>query len=221
MIRLPYFPPFVVLCLAVASLAGNVFACACCAEPGTYWLHTLKTYSYRMDLINDVRFARKANLYMTEAGFEAIRGLDRVQKEDDAMTASITEGFDLSVSLTSNRTWIFGFGTPNGVKGSLTLPVPRQMDKFAVDIHDNENDGLGPLLYKEFRFRGHVAAASGFTGSGAARGTTFFLVLQGRGRGCDEVGDFKNWRLEIEGPRAAYAFFGKLVAPAPSLDDRE
>jgi hypothetical protein len=46
--------------------------------------------------------------------------------------------------------------------------------------------------------------------AGITRATTYFLVFQGRGRGCNEVGDFRNWRLEVEGPRAGYAFFGKL-----------
>ena len=86
------------------------------------------------------------------------------------------------------------------------------MVSFAADIHDNEDKGLGPLLYKEFRFKGNVSSASGFMRASVTRGTTYFLVFQGRGRGCDEVYDFKNWRLEIDGPRASYAFFGKLTS---------
>ena len=126
------------------------------------------------------------------------------------MTASITDGFDLAASFTGRRSWKFEFKTPKGKTGSLSFVIPNQMVSFAADIHDDEGGGLGPLLYKEFRLKGVVASAAGFARAGVVRGTTFFLVFQGRGRGCDEVTDFKNWRLEIEGPRASYAFFGKL-----------
>ena len=159
-------------------------------------------------------FAPKANLYMTEAGFEAITGLDPVAKEDEATNVSISDGFDLAAAFSNQRSWRFDFTTPKGLKGSVTLPLPAQMVSYAVDIHDGGDEGLGPLLYKELRFKGSVASATGFTRAGVTRGTTYFLVFQGRGRGCDEVSDFRNWRLEIDGPKASYAFFGKLESPA-------
>jgi hypothetical protein len=37
------------------------------------------------------------------------------------------------------------------------------------------------------------------------------LVLQGRGNGCDNAGDFGNWRLQVSGEKADYAFYGKLA----------
>lgn len=194
----------------ITVFSVRILACACCAEPGTYSIRTLKPDSYHLDLIDEFRFAPRATLYMTEAGFDAIRGLDQVRLEDEAMTASIIEGFDLATSFAGRRTWKFSFKTPKGNAGSLSFLLPNQMVSYAVDIHDDEEDGLGPLLYKEFRFKGAVGSASGFTRAGIVRGTTFFLVFQGRGRGCNELTDFKNWRLEIDGPRASYAFFGKL-----------
>ena len=195
--------------------AGKALACACCSEPGTYSIRTLKPDSFHFDLLGELKFAPKAKLFMTEAGFEMVRGLDEVQKEDEAVEASITDGFDLAASFAGRRTWRFEFKTPKSLRGSFTLPVPASMVSFAADIHDNEDKGHGPLLYKEFRFKGNVSSATGFVRAGITRGTTYFLVFQGRGRGCDEVSDFRNWRLEIDGPRASYAFFGKLISEIP------
>ena len=196
----------------ITAPASHAFACACCSEPGTYSIRTLKPDTYHLDLLSEFKFASTAKLFMTEAGFEMIKGLDAVEKEEAAVEASITDGFDLATSFSGRRTWNFEFKTPKGLRGSLTLPVPATMVSFAADIHDNEDKGLGPLLYKEFRFKGNVSSASGFMRASVTRGTTYFLVFQGRGRGCDEVYDFKNWRLEIDGPRASYAFFGKLTS---------
>jgi len=201
---------FIYVAITTCALAVNVFACACCAEPGTYSLRTVKPDSYYLDILSRLEFSQTARLYMTEAGFETIKGLDQVKKEDEAIDVSITDGFDIAAAFTGGRSWRFELKSPKGLKGSLTLPIPAQMVSFAVDIHDAEESGLGPLLYKEFRFKGNVAAATGFTKAGVVRGTSYFLVFQGRGRGCNEVSDFSNWRLEIVGPRVQYAFFGKL-----------
>ena len=196
----------------IPVFAASALACACCAEPGTYAIRTLKPDSFHLDLLGELKFAPKARLYMTEAGFEMIKGLDAIEKEDAAVEAAITNGFDLAASFTGRRIWRFELKTPRGLVGSVTFPTPATMVSFAADIHDNEDKGLGPLLYKEFRFKGDVTSATGFMRAGITRRATYFLVFQGRGRGCDEVYDFKNWRLEIGGPRANYAFFGKLTS---------
>jgi hypothetical protein len=195
--------------LLISVLSADALACACCAEPGTYYLRTAKADSYHLDLIRDISFAPKASLYMTEAGFDNIKGIEAVKKEDEATAVAISDSFDLTAGF-HGRAWRFDITTPKGAKGSLTLPMPIQMVSYGADIHDNEDEGLGPLLYKEFRFKGNVAAGTGFARSGVVRGTTYFLVFQGRGRGCDEVSNFRNWRLEIVGPRANYAFYGTL-----------
>lgn len=202
--------------ILIASSSVKVLACACCAEPGTYSVRTLRSDSFYLDLMNEFRFSPKANLFMTEAGFEMIKGLDAVEKEDSAVEAPITDGFDLAAGFSGRRKWDFEFRTPKGLKGSVTFPMPATLVRFAADIHDSEDKGLGPLLYKEFRFKGNVSAGGGFMRAGITRGTTYFLVFQGRGRGCDEVYDFKNWRLEIDGPQASYAFFGRLTGSGPS-----
>ena len=200
----------VVAATLISLTATNALACACCSEPGTYYIRTAKPVSYDLDLISQFEFAPKAGLYMTEAGFEMIKGLDPVRKEQEADPVAASEGFDLAGAFTNRRVWKLDFTTSKGQKGSLTLPMPTQMVSFGVDIHDGSDKGHGPLLYKEFRFKGTVAAATGFMKAGVTRGTTFFLVFQGRGLACNDVSNFRNWRLEIEGTRAGYAFFGKL-----------
>jgi hypothetical protein len=59
---------------------------------------------------------------------------------------------------------------------------------------------------------GNVQSGTGLFKAGIVNPPTYFLVFQGRGNGCDNAGDFSNWRLEINGRRAQYAFFGKLTS---------
>ncbi|PWT83255.1 MAG: hypothetical protein C5B44_00905, partial [Acidobacteria bacterium] len=81
-------------------------------------------------------------------------------------------------------------------------------------IHDGKvNGGGGPLLYKEWRFEGLVNG-TGFFQPGIIAPTKYFLVLQGRGNGCDNAEDFTHWRLEITGKKAGYALYGELGKPA-------
>ena len=86
------------------------------------------------------------------------------------------------------------------------------MVSFKVDTHENDNaeSGLGPVLYKEWRFEGTVSG-TGIFKTGMAPMTKYFLVFQGRGNLCDSAGDFTDWRLEITGKKASYAFYGKIA----------
>lgn len=187
----------------------STLACACCAEPGTYQLGTGKPDSYSLDVVRDFEFSKPADLYMTEAGFDMIKGLDPIKKEYESPEWTAASSFDLTASFTG-KLWTFNLKTPKGQKAVLTLPLPTQMVTYKVDIHDQEDRSNGPLLYKEFRFKGSLSSAGGFARSGFVRGTTYFLVFQGRGLACDNASDYTHWRLEIDGPRADYAFFGKL-----------
>lgn len=193
----------------LAALHIQSFACACCAETGHYSLRTSKPDAYALDLLRDIQFEKAADLYTTEAGFDMIKGLGPVRTEYESDSWTADSRFDI-VSVFTNASWRLNLKTPKGLKGGFVLPMPAQMVTYKVDIHDEENRPNGPNLYKEFRFKGTLNSASGFAGSGIARGTTYFLVFQGRGNGCDNASDFTHWRLEISGPRADYAFFGRL-----------
>lgn len=212
-----------ICCAALVLLAAapiSALACACCAEPGTYFLRTARTAGYELDVVRDLEFTKPADLYMTEAGFEMVKGLDPIRKEYESDTWTAESSFDLAAAFSGKR-WTFDLRTPMGTVGSLSLPLPSSMLIYKVDIHDEEDRPNGPLLYKEFRFKGNLGAAGGFARAGNARGTTYFLVFQGRGNGCDNAADFTHWRLEISGPRASYAFFGKLNTESARKKDVE
>ena len=101
--------------------------------------------------------------------------------------------------------------------GTLTLPLPAKMLRYAADIHDGRTiggDSRKPLLYKEWRFEGEVNG-TGFFNAGIVSRTKYFLVLQGRGNNCDTAEDFTHWRLKITGNKADYAFYGELSPPIP------
>ena len=87
------------------------------------------------------------------------------------------------------------------------------MTSYTADIHDGQTSGGGgPLLYKEWRFEGRVTG-TGLFRAGIVGPTKYLLVLQGRGNGCQDAGDFKHWRLQIKGRKAEYAFYGELADP--------
>ena len=197
--------------LIASMFAGNVLGCACCSEPGTYALWTGKLQNNELEILKEIKFDRRASLYMTEAGFDTLKGLSSIEKNFFEPAREADDGdFDLSNSFTG-KVWTFTFKTPQGNTGTLRLPMPTQMTSFKVDIHDGSNQGLGPLLYKEYRFKGMVASGSGFLGASIVKPTTYFLVFQGRGLACDDVTDFRNWNLEISGRKASYQLYGKLT----------
>ena len=187
------------------------FACACCAESGTYVISTQKPDEYTFELLGKMKFDQSADLFMTEAGFDGIKGLSNIAKSYDSNNWVTTPAFFSLTNSFAAKTWKFNFKTKDGVDGVLSLPMPTQMLMFAADIHDKRTSGGGgPLLYKEWRFKGNVQTGNGFFKTSIVNPTTYFLVLQGRGNGCDNAEDFTNWRLEISGKKADYAFYGEL-----------
>lgn len=204
-----YLTMLALVCLL--SFSNNALACACCSETGTYLIRTDKPGEYEIGLLGEMKFDDAAYLYMTEAGFDGMKGLETIAKDYDShdWTAS-PEFFGLTNSFGA-KTWKFSFKTKTGKNGALVLPLPMQMLSFKADIHDGKTSGGGgPLLYKEWRFKGNIQSGNGFFAPGIIKPTTYFLVLQGRGNGCDNAEDFSHWRLEISGRKADYAFFGKL-----------
>lgn len=202
-----------ILILMVFAEPASAGACACCSEPGTYSIWTGKPIDYQIEILKEIKFDDKALLYMTEAGFDSIKGLSTIEKEfDDGSWVASPGGLDLVNSFTG-RTWTFTIKSPKGKTGTLKLPMPAQMLVFKADIHDGETSGGGgPLLYKEFRFKGTVSSGTGFLAASIVRPTSYFLVFQGRGNGCDSTEDFSNWNLEITGKKARYQFFGDLTS---------
>lgn len=204
--------------LLLASATHAKTFCACCAEPGTYMTWSGRPEQYIVDLLKEIKFQNRSFLYMTEAGFDGIKGLNSIEKDLENASWVATPGdFDM-VGTFTGKVWTFTMKTSKGKTGALRLPLPTQMVSFKVDIHDTDDRGNGPLLYKELRFKGNVASGTGFFAGSIARPTTYFLVFQGRGNGCDDVSDFANWMLQIEGPRARYQFFGRLEGARNNAD---
>ncbi len=192
--------------LCLFALPAETLACACCAEPGTYFISTQRPEPYMLELFDEIKFEAPADLYMTEAGWDGIKGLSDLDKDENdgkKIDLSITKSF-------ASRRWEFTIKSASGREGKLTLPMPRTFVKYAVDLREPREEGTMISLYKELRFKGTVGAATGFLKKGVAPGTSFFLVFQGRGNGCDNAYDFTHWRLELTGPKADYALFGDL-----------
>jgi hypothetical protein len=194
---------------SLAAITGALFlfsitdsqGSACATDSGEYRLTTNQPVGeYVRTQLDGMQFAATAQLYLTDAGEEMVKGLSSVSQEN-AVTATV-----------ESRQWRLTVRTADGKTGVLTLPRPRTMTAFAVDIHDEE-EGKSPRLYKEWRFEG-VPTGDGIFQAGFTAPARYTLVFQGRGNRCDNGEDFTHWRLEISGKKASYAFFGGLVTDA-------
>lgn len=202
--------------VTLSLLSGNILACACCAEPGMRSEYTAKADSYIRDLVKEIKFDRETNLFITEAGFDNITGIDPIRKEDEQLGGPLV-AFSTMGSF-SAKGWQITLKSGKGLIATYTLSMPLRYTEFKVDIHDRKEMPLGPWLYKELRFKGLVTA-SGFAKAGVVRNTKFELVFSGRGVGCNEVEDFTHWRMDIDGPKAGYAFFGTLSSGRKDSND--
>ena len=194
----------VVAIVTLLLLPCRVWACACCAHPGEYQINFVKPDAYKLSVMERMRFGTTASLFTGEAEADlAAKGL--VHPADT---------YSLSGSLVGN-VWKLTFR--NGDEsGTLNLPLPAKMLRFAADIHDRQaKPGYPePVLYKEWRFEGELNG-TGFFKAGITAGTKYFLVFQGRGNSCDGAEDFTHWQLKITGKKADYSFYGELGAPVP------
>ena len=159
--------------------AGSASACACCADPGTWYEAGTPFGAQERALLTQLRFST-ARTRATPEG-------------------SPVRTFHVTTTL-SGRTWRWRLGGGT----TLTFRLPSSAMSFAADIHDGKlGGGGGPLLYKELRLTGRL------TTTGALRGIRYFLVLQGRGNNCPNAADFRSWYLDISGPKqvALYGTF--------------
>src|ERR1035437_4874742 len=132
-----------------AGMSATAIACACCAEPGTREITRSRPDAYYLGLLGEMKFTAATQLYMTEAGFNSIKGLTEIAKDSEGgkdVTFSLVESF-------LNRSWRFTVKTNTTRTGTLTLPLV--MVRYKIDIHDtppNEET----ILYKELLFTGSV-----------------------------------------------------------------
>ena len=178
----------------------HVLGCACCTDEGDYrFAPNAPISEYQRAQLAEMTFAPAARLYLTDAGEDAIKGLESVTQENN-----------VSVVIEPKQ-WRLTFRSADGKTGTLTLPVPARMSTLAADLHDSEDTGRGPTLYKEWRCEG-VARGDGIFQKGFAAPARYTLIFQGRGNRCDSGSDFTHWRVEVSGAKASYAFFGELVS---------
>ena len=102
---------------------------------------------------------------------------------------------------------VFALNDSHGYSG---VELPGKISIFEVDPRNSEDTGAGPLLYKEWKVTGR-ASGSGKFASGAGPKQLLTLIAQGSGIGCTSPGDFTHWSLVMQGPKANYMFFGKLI----------
>jgi len=181
----------------VLSVVDSI-ACACCSDPGEYRFKNDKLTGYELVQIQAMTFAPTAQRYSTDAGDDEVMGL-----------ASVSKSYGVSATM-DLKGWRLTFQSEDGKTGFLMLPLPKKITVLAADIHDEETSGGGgPLLYKEWRFEG-PARGEGIFQAGLVTAARYTLIFQGRGNRCDNGEDFKNWRLEVTGKKASYAFYGEL-----------
>ena len=199
----------IIAATSLATAASTPF-CACCAEPGTYSVSTRPMAAYERGLLKDMKFGPAANLYTTPASYDDIKGIVDVIKEFE----KTSEGeFDI-VDAFTGLTWTLNFMTEGERKGSLVLPRPTLLTSRKIHIPDNTSAEANVVLYKEWTFNGTVRTGTGFFRRDIAKPTKSTLIFQGHGNNCDNAEDFTNWRLEVTGSRADYAFFGKMKVAA-------
>lgn len=199
---------FVLSSLLAASVvlqAPAALACACCADPGERVESSGKLKASEKAELEQVRFAKKARLYVNDAFPDGIHGL-----------AAPTATYEIAQTRQGDR-WIFSLKDENGKTGAISFTLPATYEEFFADLHDTK-PGTETRLYKEWRFNAPLTAANatGIAAGAGVAGTTVRLVLQGRGNACTWAAQFTDWTLVVSGPKVGFVLFGKLSTPPPS-----
>jgi len=189
------------LVVAVMTMPATAYACACCAERGTWFQDKARADPEVLAIVGKLgsRLDQTASLYLSAAGLEEVKGI-----------SPASETYSLRRLPPHTRDWKLEFTDRGGNRGTLAFTIPDTAVYYGVDSQDGPQAGVGELLlYKEWRFEGPVAGTGIFRG-GTARGARFRLIFQGRGNMCPNPDDFKSWVLQVMGPRAAYDFYGSI-----------
>jgi hypothetical protein len=195
---------FSVLFLLAAVLAlaqtGIASACACCTNTGQRYVQNTKLDQYRRNIVDEIRFVGEAALYTDERDTDEIKGIANPSSKP----------YVLNVIRQKDRI-VLSFRDEKKNEGTITLALSDAISVFEVDTRDTEfkDQGLGPVLYKEWRLTAPFAGAGIFkAGNGGYQRTT--LIFQGRGRGCTEASHFTHWTISVYGPLGNYSFYGDL-----------
>ena len=198
-----FAPIFIVLLLLACTMLApeGVTACACCAEEGTRYDDTRRMEEFEASILENIKLAPRAELYMTEAG-EDVNG--------KGIAADMSYPWVYTISLLpKDKQWELTFKNRRGQTGKLTLMLSDNLNVYKVDMRERKRSAASAMLYKEWRLKGEVKG-TGIFQRGLAPGGTFRLVLQGRGNSCDDASDFNHWVLQVTGPEADYSFYGNV-----------
>ena len=177
-------------------------ACACCAEPGTWFQRTVKNDAALKDIKKELlsNLGDSANLFSNAAGFG--KGIT---------PEPASEVFKLNRQIPrSLATWL-SFTDERGNAGKLIFSG-NQMNTptlYAADMRDATEANPQVTLYKELRYEGTVTG-DGIFAKGLAPAARYRLIFQGRGNMCHNASDFKTWILQVNGAKADFAFYGIL-----------
>lgn len=185
--------------LAVSALtaAAPALACACCSDTGERIETRAAFTSGEREQFLAARYAATAALF-ANAGFpETVRGI----------AAPIVPPYRLRATATGTALR-FDLVDAAGKGGTIVLPLPKRLERFAVDLREEEEGGTGPSLYQEWRIETD-AALTGMLAAKAKRAKAR-LILQGRGNRCAGPAEFAHWTLILSAPGVAATFFGDL-----------
>lgn len=197
LMKLSYVPAALLL-IALLAWPASTLACACCAEPGTWYDRIDRITEYERGELDRLRFDADAKTYMT-AGEDNIKGISNPSEE-------------YSITFAKRRgRWELRFRDKQGRTGTLTLTIPASIGSFGADLHDTPAD-TETMLYKEWRLTGALIG-NGIFKSGNTPQTKYRLVMQGHGNNCTSAEMFSNWTLQVFGPRTSYSFYGKFKDP--------
>lgn len=187
-----------VIAAALVATTIEADACACCTNLGQRRVVVEKLDQQKLAQIEMIRFDKTAFLFVGEGDAGNVKGIVSPSLRYD-LTASHRDGG-----------FVFALRDAKGQSGALTLQRPTTISVFEVDPRDtDEEGGLGPSLYKEWKLTSR-ASGSGVFAPGAGAGQQITLALQGRGNSCTSSVDFTHWTLIVHGKTAEYHLFGKL-----------
>jgi hypothetical protein len=182
--------------ILIAGSNGEAQACACCTNVGQRIVQGEALGSHARGVLEDIRFADTAEVYVGEGDLGPMRVLGltsqrpslTVRRNDLAMVFALQPGF------------------------TLTLRLRPRFARFEVDrrLPVSGAEALGPTLYKEWRFSGEVST-SGVSANVKPRLQRATLVLHGESKGCTDAAHFHAWTLVIEGRGEPITLFGNLV----------
>ncbi len=184
--------------VTVWLVSGAALACACCSDRAMRYVGVENFSGFRLSEFERMTFAGEASLASSVADLPAgLQDLDTTLR--------------VAVERTGSRI-VLSFRGQSGRVTSLSLALPQTISIFEVDPRDGKDEGLGPLLYKEWQLTGN-ATATGVFQPFVEKSRTVSLILHGRGRGCTEATDFTAWTLVIGGRPDKVTLYGALTPP--------